>query len=121
MGSRREAARDRDWQGSWISFCWRDLHPLEWQLASLHGQNAKYSPRVNVFRFASELRHCSMRSALRICAKTGSDRTHSITRSEPAGKPDISANRGTPHFTDGSRFVTVQYIGTLCYRGNPAA
>src|SRR6516165_1789342 len=20
----------------WTSFCWRDLHPLEWQLASLH-------------------------------------------------------------------------------------
>jgi hypothetical protein len=24
--------------------CWRDSHPLEWQLASLHGQNAKNSP-----------------------------------------------------------------------------
>ena len=23
--------------------CWRDSHPLEWQLASLHGQNAKNS------------------------------------------------------------------------------
>ena len=25
-------------------FCWRDLHPLEWQLASLHGQKPKHSP-----------------------------------------------------------------------------
>jgi hypothetical protein len=32
------------------------------------GQNAKYSPRVNVVRFASELGHCAMRSALRIRA-----------------------------------------------------
>ena len=23
----------------WISFCWRDSHPLEWQLASPHGQS----------------------------------------------------------------------------------
>jgi hypothetical protein len=35
---------------------------------SLLGQNAKYSPRVDVFRFASKLRPSSMRSALRICA-----------------------------------------------------
>src|ERR1700730_5799586 len=27
-----------DYNSGWISFCWRDLHPLEWQLASLHGQ-----------------------------------------------------------------------------------
>ena len=26
-----------DYNSGWISFCWRDLHPLEWQLASLHG------------------------------------------------------------------------------------
>ena len=32
------------------------------------GQNAKYSARVNVVRFASELGHCAMRSALRIRA-----------------------------------------------------
>src|SRR5664280_2623984 len=38
------------------------------------GQNAKYSPRVDVFRFASKLRPSSMRSALRICANTGSRR-----------------------------------------------
>jgi hypothetical protein len=33
------------------------------------GQNAKYSVRVDVFRFASKLGHHSVRSALRICAK----------------------------------------------------
>ncbi len=32
------------------------------------GQSAKYSSRVDVFRFASKLRRSSMRSALRICA-----------------------------------------------------
>jgi hypothetical protein len=52
-----------NYNSGWISFCWRDLHPLEWQLASLHGQNAKYSSRVDVFRFAAELGHCSTRSA----------------------------------------------------------
>jgi hypothetical protein len=36
------------------------------------GQNAKYSSRVDVFRFASNLRRSSMRSALRICANIGS-------------------------------------------------
>src|SRR4029077_13946611 len=30
-----------NYNSSWISFCWRDLHPLEWQLASLHGQKRK--------------------------------------------------------------------------------
>jgi hypothetical protein len=35
------------------------------------GQNAKYSVRADVFRFASKLRHCSMQSALRICVKSG--------------------------------------------------
>jgi hypothetical protein len=35
------------------------------------GQNAKYSSRIDVYRFASELGHCSRRSALRICAKGG--------------------------------------------------
>ena len=33
------------------------------------GQNAKYSARVDVFRFASELGHCWTRLPLRICAK----------------------------------------------------
>jgi hypothetical protein len=32
------------------------------------GHNAKYSSRVDVFRFGPELGHCSTRSALRICA-----------------------------------------------------
>jgi hypothetical protein len=32
------------------------------------GQNAKYSVRVDVFRFASELGNFSVQSALRICA-----------------------------------------------------
>jgi hypothetical protein len=35
------------------------------------GQTEKNSQRAYVFRFASELRHCSTRSAFRICAKTG--------------------------------------------------
>jgi hypothetical protein len=30
--------RGHDYNSGWISFCWRDSHPLEWQLASLHGQ-----------------------------------------------------------------------------------
>ena len=29
-----------DYNSGWISFCWRDSHPLEWQLASLHEQSA---------------------------------------------------------------------------------
>ena len=60
-----------NYNSGWISLCWRDLHPLEWQLASLHGQSEKNSVRVYVFRFALKLRHCSMRSALRICARGG--------------------------------------------------
>ena len=32
-----------NYNSGWISLCWRDLHPREWQLASLHGQNAKNS------------------------------------------------------------------------------
>jgi hypothetical protein len=73
------------------------------------------------FRSSTGNGHHQRRSTCLKSAKTGSDRTHSITRSARAGKADISANRGTPHFTDGSRFVTVQYIGTFGYRGNPAA
>jgi hypothetical protein len=30
-----------NYNNGWISLCWRDLHPLEWQLASLHGQTEK--------------------------------------------------------------------------------
>src|SRR5258708_7369134 len=33
------------------------------------GQNGKYSARADAFRFASKFGHCSMRSALRICAR----------------------------------------------------
>lgn len=57
---------------------------------------------------------------VRFGPQTGSDRTHSTTRSGSAENADISANREMPHFTDGSRFVTVRYIA-LGYRGNPAA
>jgi hypothetical protein len=39
-----------------------------WDFFDSIGQNAKYSPRINVVRFASEPGHCLMRSALRICA-----------------------------------------------------
>jgi hypothetical protein len=39
-----------NYNSGWISFCWRDLHPLERQLASLHGQKAKYLVGVNVVR-----------------------------------------------------------------------
>jgi hypothetical protein len=35
------------------------------------GHNAKYSSRVDIFRFASELGHCFRRSALRVCASNG--------------------------------------------------
>jgi hypothetical protein len=27
-----------NYNSGWISFCWRDSHPLEWQLASLHSK-----------------------------------------------------------------------------------
>ena len=27
-----------NYNSGWISFCWRDSHPLEWQLASLHNR-----------------------------------------------------------------------------------
>ena len=46
-----------NYNSGWISFCWRDLHPLEWQLASLHGQKAKYSRRAHVFRVAPHSGH----------------------------------------------------------------
>src|SRR5271163_3053158 len=34
-----------NYNSGWISFCWRDLHPLEWQLASLHGPAAMAQTR----------------------------------------------------------------------------
>jgi hypothetical protein len=30
-----------NYNSRWISFCWWDSHPLEWQLASLHGQSER--------------------------------------------------------------------------------
>ena len=38
-GSVSLPAAGYDYNSGWISFCWRDSHPLEWQLASLHGQD----------------------------------------------------------------------------------
>ena len=35
-----------NYNSGWISFCWRDLHPLEWRLASLHGQT-ETSPAIS--------------------------------------------------------------------------
>jgi hypothetical protein len=32
-----------NYNSGWISFYWRDLHPLEWQLASLHGQTRRFA------------------------------------------------------------------------------
>ena len=46
-----------NYNSGWISFCWWDLHPLEWQLASLHGQKAKYSQRADVFRSSTGSGH----------------------------------------------------------------
>jgi hypothetical protein len=40
------------------------------------GQNAQYSSRVDVFRFAPESGGRLTRSALRICANVGSDADH---------------------------------------------
>jgi hypothetical protein len=81
-----------NYNSGWISFCWRDLHPLEWQLASLHGQNAKYSSRVDVFRLLSELGHCLTLSALRICAN-----------SVRSGKPTKRSQRVPPSLARCSR------------------
>jgi hypothetical protein len=36
-----------NYNSGWISFCWRDLHPLEWQLASLHGQLPSCQPLLD--------------------------------------------------------------------------
>src|SRR6202166_3217107 len=56
------------------------------------GQNAKYSPRVDVFRFASKLRRSSMRSALRICAMNGP--CHTIRSPRRRGQATSLARRG---------------------------
>ena len=50
-----------NYNSGWISFCWRDLHPLEWQLVSLHGQNAKCAERAP----------CSCSSRLTISLQNG--------------------------------------------------
>ena len=50
------------------------------------GQNAKYSLRANVFRFALKLGHCPMRSACLKRAKNGSQARYSITSSASASK-----------------------------------
>jgi hypothetical protein len=42
-----------------------------WDFFDSIGRSDKNSVRVKVFRFALKLRHCSMRSALRICATSG--------------------------------------------------
>src|SRR4249920_1681389 len=52
-----------NYNNGWISLCWRDLHPLEWQLASLHGQTEKNSARAHVFRVTPESGHRSTKSA----------------------------------------------------------
>src|SRR5580692_7334576 len=42
-----------DYNSGWISFCWRDSHPLEWQLASLHDQTMSGRTGVHHARFAT--------------------------------------------------------------------
>src|ERR1039457_7085539 len=73
-----------NYNSGWISFCWRDLHPLEWQLASLPGQNAKYSLRADVFCFASNNGH---RSTPPPCRKSANDRDRGEPRSSAPPTP----------------------------------
>jgi hypothetical protein len=54
---------------------------------SVMGQTAKNSQGAFVFRFASELRHCSTRSALRVCA----NRRHSKRKKPQSEWPLTSA------------------------------
>ena len=65
-----------NYNSGWISFCWRDLHPLEWQLASLHGQKAKYSLRADVFRCSPDSGHRRSLSANGIAVSRRSFSTH---------------------------------------------
>ena len=44
-GSVSLPAAGYDYNSGWISFCWRDSHPLEWQLASLHGHSLQIVAR----------------------------------------------------------------------------
>ena len=64
-----------DYNSGWTSSCWRDFHPLEWQLASLHGQKAKCSPRADVFRCSPNNGHRSIGSACPFGANSGSPAT----------------------------------------------
>ena len=48
------------------------------------GQNAKYSKRADVFRFAPNFRHYLMQSALRIGAQPGSG-GHLCAKTSPEG------------------------------------
>ena len=61
-----------NYNSGWISFCWRDLHPLEWQLASLHGQKAKCSLRADVFRCSPNNGHYQDTSVCPFGARIGS-------------------------------------------------
>jgi hypothetical protein len=52
-----------NYNSGWISLCWRDLHPLEWQLASLHGQTEKNLVCADGFWVAAESGRRSMQDA----------------------------------------------------------
>lgn len=65
---------------------------------SLMGQNAKYSVRADVFRFASELGHCSMRSALRICANSRLMRRDKFRPIDQPVDADEHGSFGQPRF-----------------------
>ena len=59
-----DQAATPDLEEAGIASQWQSINYGEAFFDSI-GQNAKYSPRVNVVRFASELGHCTTRSALR--------------------------------------------------------
>jgi hypothetical protein len=54
---------------AWFDKSCRDEGVVPSLCMSALGQNAKYSVRADVFRFAVKLRHCSMRSPIRIWAR----------------------------------------------------
>jgi hypothetical protein len=86
-----------NYNNGWISLCWRDLHPLEWQLASLHGQTEKNSVRAYVFRFTLELGHCSMHSAClkgAIFRRMHRSKANPIRLLRPRGRAPMPADRG---------------------------
>src|SRR5665811_1771944 len=60
--------------------CWRDSHPLEWQLASLHGHslpihsapmstNVRYAPNSDHSRHGSELTRCAKSDIMRVISR----------------------------------------------------